>query len=179
MKYAIILLVVIVMVGCFNNKEGMCASTCSTCSNFVFDKDDNKCSMEQCFDCKNMRHTNYVDQVYKLLYPSISTSNSTSTTTTTTPPSITTPSTTPPSTTTPSKQPSPSTTPPSTTTPSKQPSPSTTTTPSPSTSTSNSSSPSYSNETNSTGSEPFHLLLGLFLLLLVLIGYLIKYSLNV
>jgi len=163
MKYAIILLVVIVMVGCFNNKEGMCASTCSTCSNFVFDKDDNKCSMEQCFDCKNMRHTNYVDQVYKLLYPSISTSNSTSTTTTTTPPSITTPSTTPPS----------------TTTPSKQPSPSTTTTPSPSTSTSNSSSPSYSNETNSTGSEPFHLLLGLFLLLLVLIGYLIKYSLNV
>jgi cobalamin biosynthesis Mg chelatase CobN len=158
MKYAIILLVVIVMVGCFNNKEGMCASTCSTCSNFVFDKDDNKCSMEQCFDCKNMRHTNYVDQVYKLLYPSISTSNSTSTTTTTTPPSTTTPS---------------------TTTPSKQPSPSTTTTPSPSTSTSNSSSPSYSNETNSTGSEPFHLLLGLFLLLLVLIGYLIKYSLNV
>lgn len=155
MKYAIILLVVIVMVGCFNNKEGMCASTCSTCSNFVFDKDDNKCSMEQCFDCKNMRHTNYIDQVYKLLYPSISTSTSTSTTTTTTP-SIST------------SIPTPTTS--TSSTPSKQPS---------STSTSNSSTPSYSNDTNSTGSEPFHLLLGLFLLLLVLIGYLIKYSLNV
>jgi len=150
MKYAIILLVVIVMVGCYNNKEGMCSSTCSTCSNFVFDKDDNKCSMEQCFDCKNMKHTEYLDKIYKLLYPSIASTPATIVNTTVNKPSETKSNST-------------------ATTPTKS-SPSTTV---------YKSTTSDSNKKDSTVSEPFHILLGLFLILLVLIGYLIKYSLNV